>query len=589
MLALDQLAARSVWVARAQIIACAAAILLALPSLTAPLLQDDVVHRVMLLDNTPDVHWGPLELYDFIGAPTRPAALLRDHGFLPWFAGDQLQLRFFRPISSALLAADVYFFGDRVWAARVHSLLWFFGVLALCAVLQRRFLSAPSAALGTLIYAVSVGHALPVSWIAARHALVSSTFALVSFWFHVRARDDGWRVGRWLSPVGFLIALLAGEMALGALALIVAWELFGRSDTMAVRFRALFPCLVIALLYLAGYVAMGYGVRGSGGYVSMGDGISGALVIARHFLILIAELVAATPSDAFGTGAASIQVAGAVWGVFVTAVAAAVFWFTRSNLDARDASAMSWLPAAAAAAALPGALALIGGRVLTLALVPASGAVAVLLISGMAALRQGLRGRATRIFVKVAIVCLAIDHLVVAPVLRVIISSTLTRFATRQQEIAAATPPCEGVMVLVAAADPIITTYVPATLALRHRRPERLRVLSMAPAAHRIENVTDTGFDLVTVGERATSTLWEQLYGGGPMRSGTRVRLTSFEATVLEDHDGVPSRVRFDFGEKLASPHLCLVAWRDGAIEALEKPQPGMVIDVPYHPGPMGW
>jgi hypothetical protein len=334
---------------------------------------------------------------------------------------------------------------------------------------------------------------------------------------------------------------------------------------------------------------MGYGVRGSGGYVSIGDGIGSAPVVARHFLILIAELIAATPSDAFGTAAASIQVAGAIWAIFVTMVAVVVFWFTRSNRDAHDTEAMHWLPVAAATAALPGAPALIGGRVLTLALVPASGVIAILLMSGMAALRQDVRGRATRTFVKVAIVGLAIDHLVLAPVLRVITASALTRFATRQQEIAAQAPLCTGVMVLVAAGDPIITTYVPATLALRDRRPERLRVLSMAPAAHRIENVTDTGFDLVTLGERAGMTVWERLYGGGLMPSGTRVRLTSFEATVVEDHGGVPSRVRFDFGERLASPHLCLVQWRDGAISTLEKPQPGAVIDLPYHPGPMGW
>jgi hypothetical protein len=73
------------------------------------------------------------------------------------------------------------------------------------------------------------------------------------------------------------------------------------------------------------------------------------------------------------------------------------------------------------------------------------------------------------------------------------------------------------------------------------------------------------------------------------MPSGTRVTLTSFDATVVEDREGVPSRVRFDFGEPLASTHLCLSVWRDGAIVRIEKPEPGEVIDLPYHPGPMGW
>jgi hypothetical protein len=586
---LDQLPSPSVWIGRAQTVAFIAAILLALPFLNAPLLQDDVVHRVMLLDRTPGVHWGPLELYDFIGAPARPAALLRDRGFLPWFTADGLKLRFFRPLSSALLAADARMFGEHVWAARLHSLFWFLGLVAMCGRLHRRFLSPPSAALGTVIYALAVGHALPVSWIAARHALISSTFALVSFWFHVRARQDGKAAGRWLSAVMFAAGLLAGEMALGALALISAWELLGRKDTIAARCRALLPVFAITVLYLAGYVVMDYGVRGSGGYVSIGDGIGSAPIVVRHFLILLAELIGSTPSDAFGTASASVQLAGAIWGTVVAGVAVAVFWLTRSDRSPDDVSAMRWLPAAAAAAALPGALALIGGRVLTVALVPASGAVAVLLVSGLAALRRGLPGRTSRIFVKVAIVCLAIDHLIAAPVLRFATGAALTRFAAQQEEIAARTPACTGVMILAAAADPIITTYVPATMVLRNRGAERLRVLSMARANHRMENITATGFDLVTLGAHTTRTVWERLYGGGLMPSGTRVTLTSFDATVVEDREGVPSRVRFDFGEPLASTHLCLCVWRDGAIVRIEKPEPGAVIDLPYHPGPMGW
>jgi hypothetical protein len=586
---LDQLPSPSVWIGRAQTVAFIAAILLALPFLNAPLLQDDVVHRVMLLDRTPGVHWGPLELYDFIGAPARPAALLRDRGFLPWFTADGLKLRFFRPLSSALLAADARMFGEHVWAARLHSLVWFLGLLAICSRLHRRFLSPQSAALGTVIYALAVGHALPVSWIAARHALISSTFALVSFWLHVRARQDGRAAGQWLSAVTFAAGLLAGEMALGAPALISAWELLGRKDTIAARVRALLPVSVITVIYLTGYVVMDYGVRGSGGYVSIGDGIGSAPIVVRHFLILLAELIAATPSDAFGTASASVQLAGAIWGTVVAGVAVAVFWLTRSDRSPDDVSAMRWLPAAAAAAALPGALALIGGRVLTVALVPASGAVAVLLVSGLAALRRGLPGRTSRIFVKVAIVCLAIDHLIAAPVLRFATGAALTRFAAQQEEIAARTPACTGVMILAAAADPIITTYVPAAMVLRNRGAERLRVLSMARATHRIENITATGFDLVTLGAHTTRTVWERLYGGGLMPSGTRVTLTSFAATVLEDREGVPSRVRFDFGEPLGSTHLCLCVWRDGAIVPIEKPEPGEIIDLPYHPGPMGW
>jgi len=579
---------RTAWTRYAQTLAFFFAIVLALPTLNSPLLQDDVVHRVMLLNRAPGVHWGPLELYDFVGAPARPATLLRDRGFLPWFAGDDLKLRFFRPLSSAVLAADARLFGERLWASRLHGLLWFLGVVAAAGALHRRFLSPSSAALGTLVYAVSVGHLLPVGWIAARHGLICTACSLISFWLHLRARQGGWSPGSLLSWLAFVAALLAGEMGLGALALITAWEVFASRDAIRRRILALLPFAAMTLVYLAFYASMGYGVRGTGGYVSV-DGIAGVGVATRHFLILIGELVSATPSDAVGAASPGAQTVAAVWGVLVTAVAWALFRLSRSHADARDSSAMRWLPTAAAAAALPGALALIGGRVLTLALVPASGVVAILLVAGLSTLRSGSLTRPSRLFVTVTIIGLALGHLVAAPILRLAVGKLLTNLARQQQNLAARTPSCPGVMVLAAAADPVVATYVPVTMTLMNRGPERLRVLSMAPADHRIENITRTGFDLVTLGGDRTRTVWERLYGGGSMPSGTHVSLTALDARVIEDRDGVPVRVRFDFGEPLDAGHLCFFVWGNGTVRPLAPPRPGEIVDLPHHAGPMGW
>ena len=240
------------------------AILLALPSLNAPLLQDDVIHRGMLLDKAKGVQWSPLELYDFVGGPTRRASLMRDRGLLPWFTDDELTLRFFRPLSSAALAFDARLFGERTWLSRLHSLSWFLAILGLAAALHRRFLPPATAGVATLIYALAAGHALPVSFIAARHALVCTAFSLLAFWCHVRGRDDGWRPGRWLAPAAVAVGLFGGEMALGAVALIGAWELFGRRDRLPARLLAVIPFAVLAVVYLGGYVAMDYGARGSG-------------------------------------------------------------------------------------------------------------------------------------------------------------------------------------------------------------------------------------------------------------------------------------------------------------------------------------
>ena len=332
---------------------------------------------------------------------------------------------------------------------------------------------------------------------------------------------------------------------------------------------------------------MGYGVRASGGYVSLTD-FRAAGVVTRHFLILVADMIAAVPSDPFGTASAAVQWFGAAAGIALGATAVALFFVCRQHIDRRDVMAVRWFALAATAAAVPGSFALLGGRVLTLALVPASGIVATLIGGGVAAVRgRDLRGK-RRVFAILVTAGLAFGHLLGAPILRVLGGVAVSALAAEQQALAAETPPCPGVMVIVAAADPTVATYVPVSMALVSRRPERLRVLSMAPADHRIENVTATGFDLVVL-DRGEKTVWEALYGMSVLRPGTHVTMPALDALVLEAHDGLPGRVRFDFHGPLDSGRLCFYAWGDGKLAALAPPRPGEVRHVRYHRGPMGW
>jgi hypothetical protein len=143
-------------------------------------------------------------------------------------------------------------------------------------------------------------------------------------------------------------------------------------------------------------------------------------------------------------------------------------------------------------------------------------------------------------------------------------------------------------MILVAASDPIIATYVPSMMTLKDHPPERARVLSMAPVDHQIERVTATGFDLVLMQLPLERTLWERLFRRAPLSAGTHVTMSSLDATVVEDRGGVPTRLRFDFGEPLNSPHLCFYQWKDGKIQPLAAPKLGEVIVLPHQRGPMG-
>jgi hypothetical protein len=567
---------------RTGLVLCAAivaAILLALPSLFSPLLQDDVMHRSMVQRQLPGIRWGPTELYDFLGGPTRPAAALRDAGVLPWFTADDLKLRFFRPLSSATLVADMYLFGDRLWLSRLHSLGWFLAALCLVAALHARFLPARTAALATFMYAVAGGHSMPISWLAARHSLISSTFALLAFWCYARWRADGWRAGRWLAIVSFAVGLLAGEMAVGAVALIAAWELVGRRQRLRDQLPALAPFAAIALIYLLFYVGADYGARSSA-YTGLREALTSPLLVLRHFWILIADLATALPADVVGAGPMRAEIGIAALGAVA---AAAVAYGLRAESRAR------WLSVAVALAILPGTLAIVGGRVLTIALFASTALVALAIQRGVQTMRDRERLLVTRSVAGVAVCALGLIHCAGAPAIRVTIAREFARLAVEEERQASRVPRCPGVMVIVAASDPIISTYLPVRLGLRGRAPERYHVLSFAPVDHRIEQVTPTSFELTSARPEGPRPLWERLFRATPVPAGTRVTMPHLEATVLEARDGAPARVRFVFDEPLDSPHLCFFQWKGQQLSLLAPPKPGDAIDLPHEPGPAGF
>jgi hypothetical protein len=568
--------------ARTGLVLCAAivaAILLALPSLFSPLLEDDVMHRSMAERQLPGIRWGPTELYDFLGGPTRPATALRDAGVIPWFTADDLKIRFYRPLSSVSLVADMYLFGDRVWLSRLHSLGWFVAALCLVAALHARFLPARTAALATFMYAVAGGHSMPISWIAARHPLISSTCALLAFWCYVRWRADGWRAGRSLAIASFAAGLFAGEMALGAIALIAAWELGGRQGLRRDQLTALAPFVVIAALYLLFYVAADYGSRSSA-YTGLREALTGPVLVLRHFWILVADLATALPADVVAMGPMRAEIGMATLG----AVAAAAIAFVL-----RADSRAHWLGVAVALTILPGTLAVVGGRVLTLALFASTALVALAIQRGVRTMRDRGRLLVTRAIAGVAVCGLGLIHCAGAPAIRVTIARELTRLAVEEERQADRVPHCSGVMVIVAASDPLISTYLPVRLSLRGRAPERYHVLSFAPVDHRIEQVTATSFELATARPEGPRPLWERLFRAGPVPAGLRVTMPHLEATVLEERDGAPARVRFVFDEPLDSPHLCFLQWKGHQLSLMAPPKPGDAIALRHEPGPAGF
>ena len=74
-------------------------------------MADDFLQLSVLEGVSPDTWTGPLELYMIADGNPDHLKVMKDAGAFPWFFDPQFRMDFFRPLSSALLAADHAIFG----------------------------------------------------------------------------------------------------------------------------------------------------------------------------------------------------------------------------------------------------------------------------------------------------------------------------------------------------------------------------------------------------------------------------------------------------------------------------------------------
>lgn len=561
-------------------------LLVSLPALSVGLLHDDFLYRIAVTEVVETWDPGPFGLYAFTLEP-EVGQRWRELSHLPWWTSDDFHLAFFRPLSSALLWIDLSSFGGPIWTAHLRSIALFLLLVAVVGSLHRRLTDPGTACLASVVYAVAGAHLLPTAWISARHALVSSVPGLFALLLHLKWREDGYRAARWLAPTMVVISMLGGELCLSALALLVSYELFGRSDPVRRRLAAVMPYAILAGAYVVFYLANDYGARGVGLYVSpVTDPVRFLVSGIVRIPILLGELILATPAS-FVVSRPELQPAFALWGASMTTLAAVMLILIRRRLEPGERTALRWLLPGAFIALLPGAAGVIGGRAILPSLVASSLLVALLLRRGLAAARDRCVPRIGRIASWVAVIVLAFAHLVYAPLLIRVGFTLLVRHVGRETVRIAATVPedCGPRFVLLAAADPVVSTYAPAAMVPDHDILT-FRTVSLAPNDHVLDNVTATGFDLRVVGERGPN-FWEWVHRDAPLRSGEVIDLPDIRVEILESGPNGPTAFRIDLRRPLDDPELCLLEWRDGALRRLPPPSPGQTVALPHELGPL--
>ncbi|MCZ7680897.1 MAG: hypothetical protein M5U28_19800 [Sandaracinaceae bacterium] len=395
-------------------------VLATLPALGVGFVHDDLLHRLVLEDRVAEYERGPHELYDFTGADPAATAEMIEAGYFPWFTDPALRIRFFRPLSSLLLALDSALFGRASLPAHLHSLLWFVLIALVAAAIFRRTLSPRGATLATLVYALAGAHADTTAWLAARHTLVGAAFGAVAVWAHIARRSEGSErieAGAIIAPLALLAGMLASETALGAVVFIALFELLVSRGPLRARALAALPTLTLGLAHLVFYVLAGYGTKNSAAYISpFDDPLAFVGAVFARGALLVAELYGALPS-LISSIAEPLGLPGAVYGALAAAGCALLVYRGRDRLAEGEDRRLLWLGASSVVCLAPMVGGVLGGRLLPLALVGSSAVVGTAIALAFELASKSPLAR--RLAFAASGLALVLLHFVLAPLLRV--------------------------------------------------------------------------------------------------------------------------------------------------------------------------
>lgn len=522
-----------------------------------------------MLDGVYPVPRAPWDLFSFSKGDPAEVHTLMSKGSLAWWSHPELKLCALRPTSSLLMALDVQLFGHAAVWHHVHTLVWWALMVLAAAALLRRVLPLRWAALALALYVLDECHTYPIGWLANRNALISATFAFLALHAHIRHREDGWRWGGWLSPLGLVLAFSGGEYTLCILPFYVLYELCAAPGARTPRARALLPMLGVFAAYVLLHRSLGYGSYASAVYLDPArEPLAWLRLASVRLPVLVADMFLAIPTSKMtitGERLALQAQLGPVALVLVGALGVGA-WRRRPPAERRR---LSWLGLASLASLLPVASSFVSARLLLVPALAGHAVVAALVLDGWDQLRRARpRLRPGPLLRGLLALALLVAHVPLASwwgfeemrnIYRV---NEGTRQAAELLPVDDARLPQQRHVVLVAA-DPMTLLY-PALVrwVAGHPMPRSRWVLSMAPRPHRLTRVADDAFELEVLGGTMLTGQVELLFRRPefPLAEGDQVELDGLVITILRvDPEGRPFKIHARFDRSLDDPDLVLL------------------------------
>ncbi len=559
------------------------AALLTAPSALLTRFGDDLAQQLAIEGSTTPYKglFTPGDLFVFSdGNPAHVRAMV-EQGVMPWWAHPSLKIAFFRPLSSALMRLDNALFGRGNVGPHLHSALWYLALIAAAALLLRRALPPAVAGWALLLYAIDDTHSLPVMWLANRNALVAAAFGFLGVYFHLRAREDRLRWASAASVLLFGVALLAGEVALGAIAYVAAYELTRDDERLSARALALAPVTLLTATWALAYKLLGYGASGALMYIDPlaqpGDWLVAALsrgpvLVGALFPGLWAEVWNATPPGgrpvlvAVSIGASALFFLGA--------------WRVSRALEPSLRRRVRWLTLGSLLSVLPVTATFPSGRLLV---VPSLGAAVAVVVAIQHAWRA--RGRSFGGVAAAAAAAVLVFLHVVLALPQWAFTGALMHFAGQKSDrmsrsVLAALGPARlpELRLITLWSDPLSALNAGARLALETgSAPKSWWLVSMAAGDHVFTRSGPAALEVELAAEdkRLLASEAERFLRAPPMPMPQSQSLPGMRVEVTEQDAMGIKRLRFTFDAPLEDPSLLFLHWNGRELERLTPPSVG--------------
>jgi hypothetical protein len=565
-------------------VAALATLLLSLPSIPTGWYLDDLVHRAQFLEVGPMTDSSNMthRMYDFLSGDPKDTLAYKDIGVLPWWAEDELKIRFWRPLSSLTHVADYAIWPESALLMHAHSVVWLAGLVAMTALLYRRLIAAPMVAgLAALLYAIDDAHGMPVAFLANRNAIVAAFFGVLSLWSHDRFRREGWTVGSFLSPLAFLAALLAGESGIGIAPYLLGYALFLERKAGLARFASIAPHAAVGVAWLAFYHAGGYGTSGSGFYLDPmrqpGEWLGAFLV--RAPLLLLGQWFVPPSSFAFVWTPAQAAAVAAFGGAFLAILFSFLMPILRSDATARFFVFGMLLAVVPITAGFP------HDRLLFFVGIGGMALLSMLLFRLFDRSRTGWPGRLLGFSLVVA-------HFAIAPPLHLLTSTSVASQEPIYADPPRSLPPDpkleEERLVVVNQPNAFYGQYVLVVRAFDGKPvPKSLLMLAPGTSALMLERPSENTL-VIEAEDGWLRSPFDNVYRdpSRPLPPDYSIELSDVRVRVMESTpDGAPKKVEFTFAESLEHDSLRWVLYREGRYVPFEVPSVGektMMDPVPF-------